>query len=97
MNQSAALSIQAQVVGLEQGASAGLVIGQEASLQNSNAVAVIGQQVTASRVRSVLLLARQVSGDVQTLFDQRAALLFGLGVGGVLGAISLLRSWIRRH
>jgi len=98
MDQSAVLSIRAESANLGQGASAGVIMGQEVSLENSAAVAVIGQhQVNASGVRTVLLIAREVSGDVRALLDPRGALFFGLGIGGVLGLLSLLRPFRRRR
>jgi hypothetical protein len=52
--------------------------------------AVLAQRVEVSGGSVAFLAAGEVSGDAKILFDMRAAAVFGLAVGLVLGLFKVL-------
>jgi len=81
---------QGETVGLTQG-GIGLAQASTVALKDGRAGAVIAGSADVQHASIVLLAARKVSGeDVEVLFDVKAAVVFGLVTGLVLGLIRLL-------
>jgi len=81
---------QGETVGLTQG-GIGLAQASAVALKDGRAGAVIAGSADVQNASVVLLAARKVSGkDVEVLFDVKAAAVFGLVTGLVMGLIRLL-------
>jgi hypothetical protein len=59
-------------------------------MTESGAVVVKAEKAELEDCSVVFLSADQVSGEVDVLFDVKAAVIFGVVVGAVLGLIRLL-------
>jgi len=105
MEQSGAGTVKAETVYLEQGGIAlaqgetvgltqggiGLARASAVALKDGKAGAVIAGSADVQNASIVLLAARKVSGEeVEVLFDVKAAAVFGLVTGLVMGLIRLL-------
>ncbi len=91
MSQSGSLALRADAVAIDRG-GAGVLTAQEAKLNDSLTFAVLGRRVDVTRGNSILLLGQEIQGDVETVLDQRSALLLGLGMGIGLGLLSLIKA-----
>ena len=81
--------IDAETIELEQG---GIFVarGETVSIKDGSAAVVLAQRAELENGTVLLLAAREVSGEVKVLFDLKAALLFGLVIGVVVGLLRQL-------
>ena len=70
--------------------------GTESKLTNGGAVWIAAQRADLKNTFVGILLARQVNGDVRVLLDRKAAAIFGLSAGLIIGLLGLLR-WPKRR
>ncbi|MBT3322961.1 MAG: hypothetical protein HN392_11830 [Anaerolineae bacterium] len=102
MQESGAIALEADDVSITNGGalllqaenaqvqgSAGVVLANNAELQEVAVLAVASQNLRAEKIQTKILFAGSVEGEVHTVVDTREAILIGL-VGGIISGMILL-------
>ncbi len=84
-----AFMIKGETVSIKDGGAA-VITGQNISIQEGGAGLMFANQVEMNDGGAMFLVAREVSGDVKVMFDIKAAIVFGLLVGAVIGVFKLV-------
>ena len=98
---SATLAVNQGVVGLSRaeeisviGGAVGASVAANANLQESQVVILAAQEVRSGPVNTVFLVSGKVEGPVETMFDTRQTILFGMVAGLCAGLIMVLKNMI---
>ena len=86
---SGAFMIKGETVSIKDGGAA-VISGQNVSIRDGGAGLLFANRVEMNGGGAMFLVAREVSGDVKVMFDIKAALVFGLLVGAVIGVFKLI-------
>ena len=81
--------IKGHTVEIQDG-GAGIIAGQTISIKDGGGGILLADQAELRNSTVVFLATNRVSGEAKILFDLRAALLFGVVVGLVLGLLKRL-------
>ncbi|HZQ05698.1 MAG TPA: hypothetical protein VFD70_03910 [Anaerolineae bacterium] len=86
-----AFAILGSNVQVEAGGAQWMLARQSISVDQGGAAAMIAPKMDVNNSFVGLILAQQVTGSVRTLFDTRAALVFGIAAGVVGGLVLSMR------
>jgi hypothetical protein len=78
------------------GGAVGVSVSGTASLQDSQVAILAAQEVKTGPVSTILLVSGKVEGPVETMFDTRQTLLFGVVTGLTAGLVMALKRLIFR-
>lgn len=89
LQEGGAAIIKGQTITLQQGGGF-IIAGQTVKIQDGGGAFVLAKQAELKDAKVMFLASPAVSGEVNVMFDLKAAVLFGAIVGLVVGTLNYL-------